>query len=140
MIAIFPVFSYFIIPGLAAGGEFTYARISQSDWSYTTFGIGPQVRYYFVLNREQTEAKSSTYSYISFNFLYSTAKSKSDVSETKYTYTTFGFGLGAVYMISNAVGVFSNGGLDIDNMKPEHENSISGNVFGFDIGFDYFIY
>lgn len=140
MIALSPVFSCFFIPGLATGGEFTFLHVSQGDWNYTNFGIGPQVRYYFVLNREQTEAKGSTYPYISVNFLYGIAKSKSDFNEDKYTYTSFGFRLGTVYMISNAVGVFSHGGLDIDTIKPERENSVSGNVFSFDIGFAYFIY
>ena len=140
VIDIFPILSYFILPGLAAGGEFAYSRISQSDWSYTAFGIGPQVRYYFVLNREQTEAKGSTYPYFSVNFLFGTAKFKSDSGESKYTYKTFGFGLGAVYMISDAVGVFGQGGFDIDSRKPEDGDSVSGNVLGFDVGFTYFIY
>lgn len=43
-----PAVHYFVLPGLAIGGQMQLRRLSQGDASATTFGAGPAVSYYFV--------------------------------------------------------------------------------------------
>ena len=42
-----PRLQYFIVPGLALGGQFLIRRISDDDDSSTTVGVGPEMSYYF---------------------------------------------------------------------------------------------
>lgn len=42
-----PAVEYFIIPGLAVGGEVVLARASRDGSSSSTVGVGPRLSYYF---------------------------------------------------------------------------------------------
>ena len=52
----------------------------------------------------------------------------------------FRFGGGILHMLSESVGLFGEAAYSIDNMKPEDEDSESGNQFNIIAGLAFFLY
>jgi len=136
-----PFVSYFAISGFRIGGELELTNWSQGDRSSSVFGIGPHVMYYFNIGGA-TEAKGATFPYLGAKFLYESYKT--DIGTNSYTnkWTKFGFVGGAIHMLSDAVGVFSEAAFNIHSYKPDgSDESTSGYTISFFIiGFSYFIY
>jgi hypothetical protein len=136
-----PEFGYFFAPGIMAGAELGYSSWSWGDLKDTMFGFGPMVRYYINMNKELTEAKGAIFPYLGVHFLYSSCKFEN--GETlKWTTMTYGGEIGAVFMISDAIGAFGQVAFDSESEKqkePIEGDSVSGTVMGAQIGITYFI-
>jgi len=141
-----PNMGYFVIPNLEIGGQLIYGSDSQGDASNTIFGIGPAVAYYFDLDKTNTEAKGKIYPYLGAAFLYDMMtfnNGQPGAEDIKWRTTTFSLRGGAAFMLSGAVGVYGQLGYDMDSSKqtdPVESESISGSVFGLEIGITSFIY
>jgi hypothetical protein len=134
-------FGYFVSKGFNIGGKLLFNRQSQGDNSTTTWGVGPSVSYFF------GDENSKVYPFIGGTFLYNktTLKSKYNYGyyevEEEYDYsgTTLAFGGGVCYMLSSAVGLFTEINYQIDNVDFEG-HSFSGNKVNFMIGINAFLY
>ena len=135
-----PALYYFVNSGFSFGGEFLYDSWSWGDSKYTGLGFGAGTKYYFVVNKELTEAKGAMYPYLGATFMFVSMKSEYGTSEDKDTGYDIVFNGGAVYMLSDAVGAFGQLGYDIQSIKNDDaEESVSGNILSFQVGITYFI-
>jgi hypothetical protein len=142
-----PSASYFVMKGLAVGPTVEFTSLSQGDAKASTFGIGAQATYYFDMLAKDKEGKGALYPYLGAAFLYRSNTSNSgetDEEDTKINSTRIEFKGGAVYMVSNAVGIYGDVEFDMDSYKrtkpTEWPKSVSGNIFGVFTGFTYFIF
>ena len=135
-----PFISYFLTPGLALGGNFLLERMSQGDWSLTTWGIGPRLIYFIGGSQPISTVKGKTYPFLDAAFLYIKNTFKYDSDESSSLGTMIRFGGGILHMLSDSVGLFGEAVYSIDSIKPEDGDSESGNQFNIAAGFTFFLY
>jgi hypothetical protein len=126
-----PSVMYFISPGLAIGGDLYVERISVSDASLTTLGIGPAISYYF------GEPESTVYPFVSANVVY--ANLSSDFGDA----SGFGvaFGGGAAFMLSRAVGLVAEAEYMLESLEIDGVGeSTDGNTFRLGLGIAAFLF
>lgn len=126
-----PSVMYFISPGLAVGGDLYVERISVSDASVTTLGIGPAVSYYF------GEPESTAYPFLSASVLYTTLNSEFADA------TGFGiaFGGGAAFMLSRAVALVGEAEYILESLSVDgFDDSADGNTFRLGLGIAAFLF
>jgi len=134
-------FGYFVSQGFNLGGKILFNRQAQGDYSSTTWGIGPSLSYFF------GDENSKVYPFIGITFIYNKTTVKDKYSSGYYTQTmeydydgtNLAFGGGVCYMLSSAVGIFTELNYQIDNMSYEG-NSVSGNKINLMIGINAFLY
>jgi hypothetical protein len=134
-IGIMPEFGYFIAPGIKIGASLAFVSASQGDESATLFGIGPNVTYYFNLNKERTEVKGAVYPYIGGFFSYATTSNGVDLTET-----SFGGRGGINLMLSQAVAVDFGLQFSSESLDPDGFDSISGTTLSLLAGIQAFIW
>jgi hypothetical protein len=101
-----PEIGYFMAPNIMIGGFLLYNSTSQDKYKVSSFGIGPQVGYYFNMDKGRTEIKGSVYPYIKGFLSYAkTTEDEGDDEDYKYSMTSFGARGGIMYMLSEAVAV-----------------------------------
>jgi hypothetical protein len=146
LITLNPSGSYFVIKGLAVGPTVEFSSLTQGDAKASLFGFGAQAEYYFDMLAKEKEGKGALYPYLGAAFLYvgNTSNSGAAGEEDIKSHTTrIAFEGGAVYMVSDAVGVFGQIEFDMDSAKrtkPVEGESVSGTIFGIFTGFTYFIF
>jgi len=134
-----PMAHYFVIPNLGIGGTLSFSNWSQGDATQSTFGIGPSLQYYF------GNAESRMYPFLGAAFMYTTSTYNDGTpgaEDLTVNGTTIEFLGGAALILADHFAV--KGGLfyDIDSRKVDVEGaeSVSGSVFGIQIGFSGYIY
>jgi hypothetical protein len=98
-----PGIYYFFLPNFAAGGTFTYSKINYKDnifgmnqnWTSSSFGAGPGLRYYFI--------GKNPYPFVSLSYLSTT--SDSDNAITASTSSDLSLGVGANYFLSKNIAI-----------------------------------
>jgi len=144
-----PAVSFFVVPGFAAGLRLQYRHQIQGDHTTTTWGVGPEINYFFHNSEEISEAAGETYPFLQAAFFYSTMSFDSYSGEVvTRIYTTTHLGAGIAHMISNAVAISGLLAYDIENFKQEDafdprlmaDDSISGDRIGLYVGLLIFLY
>jgi len=128
-IAFTPNAGVFLVDNLAFGGNFALSYSKSGNNKYTSFGIGPFVRYYFT-----TESQSiRPIIHGSFNYL-STKQKIVNVSSTN-TGTNFFIGGGAAMFISKNVSIDALMGYD----RTKYKNFDGSGGFAFNVGFQVYL-
>jgi len=141
VIEIDPAASYFVISGLALGLKLQYSHEIQGDRGWMSWGLGPELNYYFGRNNGVSDVKGDTYPFLQGGFYYSNLTYDYVLGEDlTRVYTTTRVGVGIAHMISNFVALSSLLAYDIDTMKHENEDSVAGNRVGIYVGFLIFLY
>lgn len=139
-----PSLSVFVSPGFAVGGKFLYARSSQDQESITSWGIGPQIIYYIGGNQPRESVRGATYPYLGVAFVFTKSTYESSflgqTEDISTSGTAFSFGFGINHMLTESVGLFGEVDYQLDSMKPEDGDSVSGNKFNIVGGFAFFLY
>ncbi len=158
-LSIAPSVGYFVFPGVLIGIDLGFHRAWQGDYSrWSGLSIGPSVGYYFNGNPSRNQAKGAVYPYIKGFFSYGQTKTKylyeywdgqdvnSEVLEVTRQETRLGGEAGAIFMVSNAVGVAFSGNLTSTTVTWDYDyyddsdDSPSGLTIMFGAGITYFVY
>ena len=147
-INIVPSLGFFISPNLMIGGDLEYIKLSYTDFSGSSFGVGPTVGYYFNMDDTRLDAKGAIYPYVKGFFIWTTTKlenTETDAELLKFTTTTYGAQAGLVFMLSNTVGADFSVRYSKDKYKPDMEDaedvdSVDGNTLNIGVGITAFIY
>jgi len=135
-------YGVFASKGLNIGGKIIFVNSSQGDDNYREIGIGPSISYFF------GDEPSKLYPFIVASFIYSNENYKTKYldyygAESTYSNTVTGYSIslggGLCYMVSDAVGVFSEAGYQSDNLS-NGDNSASGTKIYLNVGISAFIY
>ncbi len=126
---------YFVVPNLAIGAEISLIRDSYGEQSSTGWGIGPQILYFIGSAEPKSNFQGTIYPFLRAAFLYTrdTAKAEPDYSFTTNT-TTVSLGGGICVMVSDTLGIMLEADYEIDSLKPEEGDSVSGNSFEIFVG------
>ncbi len=128
-IAFTPNAGLFIVENLAFGGNFSLAYTKSGNNKYTTFGIGPFLRYYFTTESQAVRPVIHG----SFNFLSNKQKIGNLSSTTSGT--NFFIGGGAAMFISKNVSIDALMGYD----RTKYKNFSGSGGFAFNIGFQVYL-
>jgi len=140
MISFNPVVNVFATPGFSLGGGLTFAYASQGDYSQTTWGIGPRMAYFIGGHKPRASAKGTVYPYLGTAFQYIHSAVDYGWGDFSASGTMIYFGFGFMNMITNTVGLFGEGGYQIDSQKPEDGDSESGTKINIVLGLASFLY
>jgi hypothetical protein len=137
-LSISPSLQYFLLPGLAVGGEIRFSRRSDEDDTSWAYGIGPAVTYYF-----GAAADRYWYPYLGATFQLIREERNRDEGPDPADITTRGYkgAAGAVFMISRSVGF--NVELFYQVFEQELEDSdaeFEANTYGLAIGISAFVF
>jgi len=113
-IGLMPSIGYFVAPSIMIGGEVQFISLSIGGSDLTTFAVGPMVGYYFNLDQTRTEVKGAIHPYIKAFFSYGQISNGSSIDQM-----SFGGQGGAVFMLSNAIGLDAGVRFQSDSWKPE---------------------
>lgn len=94
-----PTAHYFVLPGLAVGGDVVVGYASAKNSSATNFGAGPSVAYYF------GRGERTVYPFISASLTLLRTISKNSVSDQSRSATAYRGSGGALLMLSRSVGI-----------------------------------
>lgn len=135
-ISVMPSVSFFVVPGLAIGGNAEVFSLSQGGRSQTLYLVGPTVGGYFNMTRTRTEVKGSIYTYIEALFMFGGMTNGSDIQILNYG----GMG-GVMVMLSNAVAADFNILFQGESWKPDDANeSTTGTTLRFGVGISAFLW
>lgn len=154
-----PSVGYFVLPGLLLGMEAGFLHSSQGDfYKVDGYHIGPYVGYYFNGNPDKKQARGSIYPFAKGSFGFQRTETTSIYSfwdgwdeymveiETTRKELRYEAEAGAVFMVSNAVGINVSGQIISSTVKWDsdaYENSgesLSGLTFLIGAGVTYFVY
>ncbi len=132
-----PSVQYFVMPGLALGGDFVYRLTTQGKASTSGFGFGPIIQYYFQTANElvyPTLAAGFSFAIDSFDSGYGT--------DSRISVTKFRLMGGAMFKLVDHFGIEAGFFYDIDSQKGDWAGakSESGSIFGVAVGFKGFLY
>lgn len=119
-----PSAQYFFAPGLAIGGEALVNRISSGGDSFTTYGIGPALSYYF------GQPDSEAFPFVSGSIFFT------DTSEDGGSGTAFRLSGGAVYMLARNIGLTG----EVFYLKQNLESQRDFDQFGASFGIAAFLF
>lgn len=122
-IAAVPSLFYFIVPGIGLGGDLSYSRTSQGDFSFTTWGAGPKLGFFMDSGGNTIPFVSGGVNYLSIG--------DDDNSENG-----FGFKAGGGILIRNGhLAVAIEAAYLYERFKPEGSSeSITGNTIAIGVG------
>lgn len=136
-----PSVSYFVIPGVALGGEFLLEYSFYGDYSDNTWGIGPHILYFLGGDRPKPTVRGTTYPYMGAGFFYSHSMFKyGEIVEVTSSGHMISLEGGILHMLSNAVGLFGEADYQMESMNPEGGDSVNGDKFNIAAGFTVFLY
>jgi hypothetical protein len=141
-----PSYGVFAKPGLFIGGTLLYSRDSFDDYVTASYGIGPDLRYYFGGNNTRNEVKGTFYPYLKTDFLY--YKTSEDYHSDwggydysrDYNYFDWNLGGGVQLMFSNTVGGYAELTVGAYNSKYKDYSWSTERKIALVIGFSYFLY
>jgi len=142
MLNLAPSVLTFVVANFALGGQLALTRASQGDASATGLAIGPKLAYFV------GGPNSKAYPYFGMGFAY--LRNTFEVEYNGYwgyereTYTISGtkffFSAGVSIMVAPHLAIACEGVYNMDNLKPEHGESASGNTFAIAVGLAGFIF
>ena len=94
-LSINPRFALFVTPGLALGAAVSYSRTSIADAAATSFGIGPELAYFF------GDAASEIYPFLAAGVSYTSL----DIGSRSLSGFGVDFAGGVVFMVARNVGL-----------------------------------
>ena len=121
-----PSIGVFTRKRLLLGASLLFERYSANDYSSTTYGFGPDIRYYFDPDKTRTKVKGAYYPYLKVSFLYSKTMPRYDYSgyeNNDYSYFDWAGAGGFQLMFSDAVGGYIELGLGSENYKDDDDDS-----------------
>ncbi|MFC1549862.1 hypothetical protein ACFL46_01035 [Candidatus Neomarinimicrobiota bacterium] len=133
---------YFIMPGVAVGGQFMLDRTSQGDYKDTMWGFGPSATYFLGGGDVNGSVKGSVFPFATVGFVYLKGNTEySSGADFEFTATIFGGDVGAMYMLNSFVGFSGSIGYQLwsfnsDDIPNDRED---GNKFNLNAGFTIFI-
>jgi opacity protein-like surface antigen len=128
-----PNVGYFFIDQLYAGLQLQYIHASSGDLSGNTFGIGPELRYYFLLDKLTP--------YLGISYTYS--KDTFDDEDLESTYSSFTMSGGVDYFVTDFFALEASLNYSLTNFDYTTNNNSSGidaTEFNLNIGAKYFIF
>ncbi len=128
-IMVSPSYLYFVDDKLAVGGALSFNRVSQGDFDFTTFGIGPKAAYFF-------DSGAPAIPYIGAGFSYLSVGSDGENEGG------FGYNIGGGAIIRKGqLGFSFEGGLMAESYKPDGaDDRIKGNTIYVAVGIVGFLY
>ena len=131
-----PTTQYFVLPGIAAGGDVVLLRRSQGNVSTTSLSIGPVLSYYL------GGPESNAYPFVSGSVLYTNSSVDfGDENIDSLSGLTYGVSGGLTLMLTPGVGIMGEVFYLIDRLNADEEGaSGSGNTFGLQVGIAAFIF
>lgn len=130
-----PAVMYFVMPGLAVGGQLLLDYSKQGDVSATSLGVGPSVAYFF------GGPDASVFPFVQGTFDY--VHTKIDLGGGD-DFSASGWGVtgavGAAFMLTKTVALIGDAFYRIESAKPQGGDSVKGNVFGISLGVGAFIF
>lgn len=130
-IALSPYVQYFLSTGLAIGGELDFSRTSQGDRTFTTYGIGPAISYYFV-------RPSDVQPFVRGSVRLAHAKSEVGSIEDSSDLVGFRGAAGLLFLLSDAVGLDLN--VFYDRLQHRDDIDVDVDTFGLAIGVSAFLH
>jgi hypothetical protein len=132
-LAILPSLQFFVMPGLAIGGELRFLHSSFDDRSSTSYGIGPAVSYYFVRD-------GNAHPFLRGSVRYE--HSSTDISpggDVESDQLGLRASAGLLFLLSDAVGV--DAALFYDRSSRDAGNGdLDINAFGLAVGISAFLF
>jgi hypothetical protein len=126
-------FAYFVVPGLAIGGDSQYRRRSEGDVTGTVTSVGPSLAYFF------GTPTSKAYPFLTASAGLSTVSVEIDGDSGSSNGLRFGFAGGLSYMIARNVAL--TGALFYQNESFDDDGvSVTDEAFGFQGGVTAFIF
>ena len=135
-LSINPALQYFILPGLALGGEITIARSWEDDYSAWTYGIGPAVTYYF------GDGERPWYPYLGATAQFLRAGQEVDNVPEIPDVTVWAYkgAAGALFLISRSVGVNAELFYQVTRRESDSDFDFEQNVYGLAVGISAFVF
>lgn len=131
IVTIVPSLIYFISPGIGIGGDLSYARQSQGDFSATEWGAGPKIGFFMDSGGSMIPFIAAGANYLSFS------NSFDDDSENLLRFKV----AGGILIRKDHLAVSIEAGYLLDRFKPEGaDESVNGNTIVIGIGFAGFLF
>ena len=128
-IALNPSVLYFVVGGLAIGGEVRFTRMSSGDESDTSWGVGPKLAYFFFGGTD-----SPVHPFVAASYDYSRAVDW-------YTASEITCAAGAAFMVARNVALTGEAFYAIESSRADGADaSLDGDVFGLRLGIATFIF
>ena len=121
---------YFIISGLAVGGNFGISAIQVDNDTTETILIEPMITYYLSLK--------SILPYLGVGYSYNIYSTDSSWDNTTDTKTSMRLKAGAAYMFGSRLSVFGEASYNQEEYTPDTGDASSGNTITFALGFKAF--
>jgi hypothetical protein len=133
------LFGYFIMPGLAIGGQFAIESVSQGDYSNKLWAFGPQATYYFGSNSATNSVKGQVYPFVRATYARLNSKEDYGDSDFEFSASVYVADVGAVYMLNSFVGITGSIGYQMWGFDFENESE-DGNRIATEFGFAIFFH
>ena len=130
-IALSPYVQYFFSTGLAIGGELQFSRTSQGDRTFTTYGIGPAISYYFV-------RPSDVQPFVRGSLRLAHAKTETSSIDDSRDLVGFRGAAGLLILLSDAVGLDLS--LYYDRLQHRDGIELELDTFGLAVGVSAFLH
>ncbi len=139
ILTIDPMMAIFVAKGLAIGGRLEISRYSEEGYVSNTWGVGPELRYYFDLHPYSSIRKGTLYPYMRMALTYNSLEYGS--------MTTITLGGGAAIMLSEEICTFvelnyNAQSFDSDDSRQylgPGSSSANGTIINFSMGFSFFL-
>ena len=135
-----PAVQVFVAPSLAIGIKTLMSYSKGYSSNYTSFGFGPQLTYYIAGHKLR-----KVYPYIDVaavaRFSSSAPRDESEISSSGYNnfYIDSDVGAGVLFMMSRAVGIYTELGYYNSSVYREDGSSNAGNTISFSVGVKFFV-
>jgi hypothetical protein len=138
-----PAASFFVGSGFALGFRLQFGLTARGSYNHTSWSIGPEFSYYYLLSEEKPEANGMLYGFLQAGYLYGNSSfgDNSDYNEQKIR-----LGTGLVHMLSNSIGLSAQLAYQIEfdetrvYFNPQDTETVESNEFGVYVGFLIFLY
>jgi hypothetical protein len=128
-----PSLAYFAAPGLAVGGDVEIVHGSSGDVSSTSLGVGPAITYYF--GRE-----GDAHPFVRAGARYVRTDASFGTEDFTATQTAVHGGVGALFLLSDAVGVDVSLYYEHMRTKQEAAAAFGHDTYGLAVGVSVFLF
>jgi outer membrane protein len=128
-----PNLGYFFIDQLYTGIQLQYIHQSVGDYSSNSYGIGPEVRYYFIVDKINP--------FLGLRYTYNKGTAGDD--DIEITNTQFTMSGGVDYFVTDFFALEASLNYSLINLEATYNNNsddADATEFNFNIGAKYFIY
>lgn len=134
-----PSFDYFLMDGLALGGELFYNQQRDGDYGHAIWGFGPRLTLFLAGTNTGLKQKGNFYPYVSSSVLFVESSLKDKVPGQNYdealSTMQINLGGGMMYQLTRNFGVFGELNYAIDRVKYDSQWDHRGEIVNeFDFG------